>query len=90
MEPKNSEPNRVWSTQYMPQSQADAEMLKWIAAYLEAMMDAEELFYWDLPDVEPEDVTQELSQLAQLDAQVQGDDLPEALNMIMSAYRKHG
>ena len=65
-------------------------MLKWIAAYLEAMLDGEELFYWDLPDVETENVLQELAQLDQLDAQVQGDDLPEALNMIMSAYRKHG
>jgi hypothetical protein len=85
MEPKNSEPNRVWSIQYMPHSQTDAEMLKWIAAYLEAMMDAEESFHWDLPDVEPEDVIQELAQLDQLDAQVQGDHHPQALAWILNS-----
>lgn len=65
----------------------DPEMAAWVKAYLEAFMNQADQFEFDF---EPEQlaVQEQLAELERLDAQVQGEDLPDTLNMIMSAVQR--
>lgn len=62
----------------------DPETAQWVKAYLEAFMNQVDDFEFDF-EQEDLSVQEELAELERLDAQVQGDELPDALNMIMSA-----
>lgn len=95
MEPKKNTPRIVWLNMENNQ-QIDPEMAAWLEAYLARFLAQTDEFLWgddlfdDVPDdldKEP-DVEQELALLDALDATVQGDELPDTLNMIMSAVKR--
>lgn len=81
-----------------PKGADDAELLAWLQAFLKSFDEHQFIFDDeqgnanahddDGPLDENGDPT-EIAELEYLDTLVTGDDHPEALEMIMSAYRKH-
>lgn len=93
MEPKSdsnpfSKPITVYwvNDAWQPDTNLDAETYVWMARFLENFLSQEDV--WEFDGVS--DVQAELRDLDALDAQVQGDECPEALEWIMQAHRKHG
>ncbi len=62
----------------------DPATAAWVQKFLEDFLSQEDA--WDFDSVS--DVNTELRDLEVLDAQVQGDHLPDTLNMIMSAVQR--
>ena len=63
----------------------DKESAAWVRQYLEAFLATDDLFEFSVPVL----ADLQLAELERLDAQVQGDECPQALEWIMNAHRKH-
>lgn len=98
MEPKKNTPRIIWiKSENNPQ--IDPEMAAWLDEYLTKFLSDQGAFDWSGDHMFPEymddlnsdptlDTAQELADLERLDAQVQGEDLPDTLAMIMSAVQR--
>jgi hypothetical protein len=84
-QPKPSPTKIQWyvvdPTQMPPMDEAAVQRL---LQYLEGLFGEEDVFDFDLPSV-----FDEMAALELIDAEVKGDDHPQALEMIMNSYRKH-
>jgi len=88
MEPKNQDPNnpKPFKIYYVGGlDKIDPEVDAWLRSYITDFFSGENVNisfenFLENPD---------LAALETLDQQVQGDDHPEALDMIMGAYRRH-
>ena len=88
MEPKNQDPNnpKPFKIYYVGGGdKIDPEVDAWLRSYITDFFSGENVNisfenFLENPD---------LAALETLDQQVQGDDHPEALDMIMGAYRRH-
>lgn len=64
----------------------DPETHAWMIKFLENLLAQEDIW----PFASESTVHDELSELEALDAKVQGEECPQALEWILQAHRKHG
>ena len=96
MEPKDNDRKKVLFIRMDGSpigSNPDPELMAWLAAFVDRLAeDAFENFTTSVyvnPNPEHTGEPTEMQELEYLDGTVEGEDHPGALDMIMSAYRKH-